>query len=477
MKKIISLLLTAILCAASVVTAMGATFDIDSGIPPKAPFISRGNTAHPDTTKVFDLNTKSLGDFVSNGDSKYAHTKTPNTNWVEGSSGEPGDYAPRFEAATNDAFVNNSTATTGDQLYLIYDVELMNTIRDWQGDQIVEFDVKTDNTNGRLSFMMWYLWADSSYTILNEDGKVHGTDYSYPIGEWFHLKMVFNNHVWNVYATDSEGEHHIVQDVNAVGKNKPGNTWSQGSRMAFLFSQPSAVESEEDRMAFALDNVHIYRLYPDDGSNDISNYYLTSYEEADGTSAAEFPADGKLLLDFGAVADESLFDTENLVLEDMDGNEIAYTGTYADSVYTIDPSIDLIQAEEYKLKVSDEVRKMLNADAPPTGSALFTIRDDRPLIISDFTGMAAPEAGAEFGCEVTIANRGSEAENVGIVICIYDETGALRSIKRENFDVASGETTENVSLIVPDDYDVTYDIKLFLTKGSGIRILDEENIS
>jgi len=62
------------------------------------------------------------------------------------------------------------------------------------------------------------------------------------------------------------------------------------------------------------------------------------------------------------------------------------------------------------------------------------------------------------------------------VACLYGRDGSLRAVSRTNFDAAKGETVQNVSLGMPDDYDVDFELKIFLTTGYGIRILDEENI-
>lgn len=476
MKKAVSLLILTVMCILAALPAGAATFESDSGIALKAPLIkaSLATSNHPDTTEVYDFNSKTMSVFLHQGNSKYNQISQP--QWVNGASGQDGDWAAYFKAKTNDKFALDFTYDTGNQLYLIYDTSFGDSIINWQGKQIIEFDVKADNTNGRLDFVWWYLWHSSNYQILGNDGKVKGTDYYYPIGEWFHIKMVLENHVWNVYATDSEGEHCIVNNVDAVGKNKPGNTWSQGSRMAFLFNQPNEVPSEEERMGFALDNLHFYRLYPKDPSNDISNFFMMSYAEADGTYSAELPDTGKVLLDFGAVPDASLFDTENIVLTDSDGSDLEYSGSYENNVYTVAPSEKLIQASKYKLKVSDQVRRMLSPDAPPSGSIILSVRDDRPIVLGEPTGQSAPEAGSEFALDVPVINRESADKNVGAVLCLYNAEGGLAAISRKNINAPQGETTFQLSLNVPDDYDYDFGFKVFLTEGSGIRILDEKNI-
>ncbi|MBO5370648.1 MAG: hypothetical protein J6B23_08245 [Clostridia bacterium] len=436
MKKYISIILTIFIVFNSALFSYSASFEADNAAPLKAPFISRGTTSHPDTTKVYDFNNVGLSAFVQNGDSNYSSVSIPSV--CVGSSGEEGDKAYYFVSKTNEAFVTSSTATSGtrSQLYIIYDTKLGDTILSWKGKQIVEFDVKADNSNGRLGFMMWYMWA-SGYHVLKEDGKISGTDYSYPIDEWFHIKMVFENHYWNVYVTDSGGEHHIVKNVKATGTTKPGNTWSQGSRMAFLFSQPNAVESEDERMGFALDNFHAYRLYPTSETNDISNYVSCSYEEVDGSAADELPHNGKILLDFPEASDTSLFDSENIVLEDRDGSAMEYEGTYENGVYVIKPYGKLTRATQYKLRISDELRKIINPDNPPTGSIVLTVRDDASgdvrisnaeLIISD------DSVKGTMNCTTTTA----KSADVYIATYNYDKT--LQSVKPTTALLSSGDT-------------------------------------
>ena len=475
MKKTISILLIVMLCVSMLPTAFAASFDTDSGVPMKAPLISNGTTSHPDTTKVYDFNNETLAAFPANGDSFYTYMNMPSV--CVGSSGEESDKAYYFVSKTNEAFTTSTASTSGirNQIYMIYDTKLGDSILSWQGKQVVEFDVKADNSNGRLGFMMWYMWA-SGYNILTENGKINGTDYAYPIDEWFHIKMVFEKHYWNVYVTDSDGEHHIVDNVKATGTTKPGNTWSQGSRMAFLFSQPNAVESEEERMGYTLDNIHAYRLYPEDDSNDISNYVMMSYSEAHGENSDKLPDTGMLHLDFGEVSDATLFNTENIILEDADGNGAEYEATYENNVYTIAPKNKLVQAAQYKLKISDEIRKMLNSDMPPSGSLFVTVRDDRPIVLGTPTFADAPVEGSELTVTVPVICNITDGKNVGAVVCIYNQKGGLASISRKNVTVSEGETEVQLSLIVPDDYNDAFGIKVFLTEGSGIRILDEKNI-
>lgn len=446
MKKYISIILTIFIVFNSALFSYSASFEADSTEVAKAPLISKGTTSHPDTTKVYNFNSGSLSVFVSNGDSKYDHTRTPSR--VQGASGESYDYAVYFKANTSEAFTNSTiSASSGDSLYMIYDTNLMNTILQWNGKQIVEFDVKADNTNGRLGFMMWYMWV-SGYNILTENGKINGTDYSYPIDEWFHIKMVFENHYWNVYVTDSGGEHHIVKNVKATGTTKPGNTWSQGSRMGFIFSQPSAVEIDADRMGFAIDNFSAYRLYPESETVDIYDYVTVSYEEANGDVAENMPYNGKINLDFGGVDVASLCNSENIVLEDADGNETEYDSLYQNGIFTITPAKNLERGKQYRLRISDEIRSVLSSGNLPVGTVSVTVRDDSEGSVT----ISAAELDISGGSVTGIVSCNStNARAVDTYTAVYDYYGNLRAVYPQSVVMAEGESTFSVDI---DDIDV-----------------------
>ena len=474
MKRLITAFVAGLMIASTALGASAASFEADEGRAIKAPFIAKGNTYHPDTTKLYTFDTKSLNVFANNGDSKYSRMYEP--QWIVGKSGEDGDYAPYFKSKVNDAFTNNSTANEGnrEQLYLIYDVNLKNTICDWQNDQVFEFDIKADNANGRLGLMMWYMWA-SGYHILKEDGKISGTDYVYPVGEWFHIRMVFKNHYWNVYVTDSEGEHHIVDNVKATGTAKPANTWSQGSRMAFLFSQPNQVESEDDRMGFAIDNLHVYREYGE--GEDISGFVGISYADGSGTEITELADDGRIILDFGAANETVTADTDNIILTDSAGNAVEYSGENTGEGYVIIPAHKLTQASEYTIRISDEIRKVLNPDLPPVGTLAVRVRDDRVFVLNDVTvSSGSLEADSKVTFTAAIDNRIADAAYLGLVACVYDSDGGLGAISRKNFYAESGTDEDEVELALPSDYDESYSVKVFLVPGDGIRVWDEINI-
>ncbi|MBO5369138.1 MAG: hypothetical protein J6B23_00520, partial [Clostridia bacterium] len=127
-------------------------------------------------------------------------------------------------------------------------------------------------------------------------------------------------------------------------------------------------------------------------------------------------------------------------------------------------------------KISDEIRKMLNSDMPPSGSLFVTVRDDRPIVLGTPSFADAPVGGSELTVTVPVICNITDGKNVGAVVCIYNQKGGLASISRKNVTVSEGETEVQLSLIVPDDYDDAFGIKVFLTEGSGIRILDEKNI-
>ncbi len=448
MKKFISFILAAVMFALLAIPGFGASFEADSSKGIMSPLIKTElNTSnHPDTTKVYDFNSETMSVFVHAGNSKYNQITRP--QWVNGASGQDGDRAAYFKATVNDSFTQNYTLDSGNQLYLVYDTGFADSIINWKGKQVIEFDVKADNTNGRLDFMWWYLWHNSLFQLLGEDGRIKGTSYKYPTGEWFHIKMILQNHVWNVYATDSDGEHHIVDNVAAVGKTHPGNTWSQGSRIAFLFNQPNEVASEDERMGFALDNLHFYRLDPESGSGDISRFVAVTYEEETGEAADELPCNGKIKLDFGNADVSSLCDSQNIVLADMGGNEKDYTYSFENGIYSITPSATLERAAKYKLKISDEIRKLLNPDNPPTGSIIVSVRDDSVGDVNvkkaqlEISGTSAV---CKINCETT------SAKTVDVYTAIYNYDKTLSTVYPKKVLLKSGETTFETNI---DNIDV-----------------------
>ena len=135
-----------------------------------------------------------------------------------------------------------------------------------------EFDLKFDtNTDALLFYTVWIpFWGenktvDEQYTLFDAEGKLKGTDYSYPVGEWFHFKMKYNqeNGKFDVTVTDSEGDHNFKLTRNAAN---PGWVPSGYGRMNFTLHQVREKAEGEVTAGVAFDNFKVYKeVAPSDG--------------------------------------------------------------------------------------------------------------------------------------------------------------------------------------------------------------------
>lgn len=135
-----------------------------------------------------------------------------------------------------------------------------------------EFDLKFDtNTDALLFYTAWIpFWGenktvDEQYTLFDAEGKLKGTDYSYPVGEWFHFKMKYNqeNGKFDVTVTDSEGDHNFKLARNAAN---PGWVPSGYGRMNFALYQVRQKATGEETAGVAFDNFKVYKeVAPSDG--------------------------------------------------------------------------------------------------------------------------------------------------------------------------------------------------------------------
>lgn len=135
-----------------------------------------------------------------------------------------------------------------------------------------EFDLKFDtNTDALLFYTVWIpFWGenktvDEQYTLFDAEGKLKGTDYSYPVGEWFHFKMKYNqeNGKFDVTVTDSEGDHNFKLTRNAAN---PGWVPSGYGRMNFTLHQVREKAEGEETAGVAFDNFKVYKeVAPSDG--------------------------------------------------------------------------------------------------------------------------------------------------------------------------------------------------------------------
>lgn len=135
-----------------------------------------------------------------------------------------------------------------------------------------EFDLKFDtNTDALLFYTAWIpFWGENKtvveqYTLFDAEGKLKGTDYSYPVGEWFHFKMKYNqeNGKFDVTVTDSEGDHNFKLTRNAAN---PGWVPDGYGRMNFALHQVREKAAGEETAGVAFDNFKVYKeVAPSDG--------------------------------------------------------------------------------------------------------------------------------------------------------------------------------------------------------------------
>lgn len=135
-----------------------------------------------------------------------------------------------------------------------------------------EFDLKFDtNTDALLFYTVWIpFWGenktvDEQYTLFDAEGKLKGTDYSYPVGEWFHFKMKYNqeNGKFDVTVTDSEGDHNFKLTRNIAN---PGYVPDGYGKMSFELYQVRQKAAGEETAGVAFDNFKVYKeVAPSDG--------------------------------------------------------------------------------------------------------------------------------------------------------------------------------------------------------------------
>ncbi len=134
-----------------------------------------------------------------------------------------------------------------------------------------EFDLKFDTNTDAL---LWYasyipLWGENrnvteTWTLFGGDGKLKGTDYSYPVGEWFHIKLRYNNStgMFNVTVTDKDGAHDF-----SLHRNGQNYGWvPNNGRISLSLCQLTEKEDGQETAGVAFDNFKIYKeIAPSDG--------------------------------------------------------------------------------------------------------------------------------------------------------------------------------------------------------------------
>ena len=134
-----------------------------------------------------------------------------------------------------------------------------------------EFDLKFDTNTDAL---LWYasyipLWGKNrnvteTWTLFGGDGKLKGTDYSYPVGEWFHIKLRYNNStgMFNVTVTDKDGAHDF-----SLHRNGQNYGWvPNNGRISLSLCQLTEKEDGQETAGVAFDNFKVYKeVAPSDG--------------------------------------------------------------------------------------------------------------------------------------------------------------------------------------------------------------------
>ena len=192
MKKILLILLVLMFSFSAVVSAADtgedtdtatATFAIEEAQDYKSPVTSR--------TYYKSGNTVTYDDKSASAFSSKVLQHPSGVQWVTGASGEDGDYASYIK------LVESEGETKGSQNYIcLFDKESLITAG---GTINIEFDIKLDTNCDRVQFTDLALWHDydgksdaTDRVIFDSDGTIRGTAYKYPVGEWIHLKMVYD---------------------------------------------------------------------------------------------------------------------------------------------------------------------------------------------------------------------------------------------------------------------------------------------
>lgn len=279
-----------------------------------------------------------------------------------------------------------------------------------------EFDLKFDtNTDAFL----WYasfipLWGanntiNEQYTLFSSDGKLKDTDYSYPVGEWFHFKMIYDDSSgkFDITVTDSEGEHNYIKSRNAKNTGWVPNY----GRICLSVHQLKEKLAGEETAGVAFDNFKLYKIEnPADG-------LIYSPSEGDVLSDT---AQNKFSVN-AANADEVIFKIDDKVLKTFKSpGSGAYTYTYAtdlfgeesgEKVFSVTTVKDGAETVISERKFNFEAKYKWNVKIK---NAEFDI----------------PESGKKFSVTAEIQKK--KDVSAFIAVCAYDEKGSLCAVTTKN---------------------------------------------
>jgi len=475
MKKILLILFVLMYSLSAVVSAAdtdedtdtaAATFAIEEAQDYKSPVTSR--------TYYKSGNTVTYDDKSASAFSSKVLQHPSGVQWVTGASGEDGDYAPYIK------LVESEGETKGSQNYIcLFDKESLITAG---GTINIEFDIKLDTNCDRVQFTDLALWHDydgksdaTDRVIFDSDGTIRGTAYKYPVGEWIHLKMVYDieGTKWNVWVTDGQGEQQIVTNTTAA---RNSNGAPNNSRMTFLFQQMSARGESDEKAGFTLDNFLAYAK-----GRDISKYMTAEVTDSEGnvSSSDSVPVTGSSInLNFSTLSDATLLDEENIKIVSESGRTVPAEVSAEGNIATLTPSESLVGNAKYTVKISDGIRTALESTRPPLGTFTITAENtnvcelkDGSVSIDGITTAESIHAGDTVKFNFTVESLKDSCANAYVMACVYGDNGRLVSISSKT---SATDTTDNISVTVPSDSeDEGYTVALYVANSlNGLLLMD-----
>lgn len=459
MKKILALILCFALLS---ISAFAAEFTIEESESAKFVVTERAMFAKTEPVTFNDQSTQFW---------EYTYDNWPNStfNWVKGKSGEEGDYAASLEMKTNKA--TTQTGEKQDRMYLLYCIlnDAATKLDSGGGVLTLDFDIKLNTNCDTFSIDNMPLWTskgggEEDMILFGSDGKIPGTDFEYPAGEWMHLTMKanFDESWWNVWV---DGEQILT--------NKPfaGGYYANRDRVRVFLKQITEKAEGETPAGFAIDNFAIYAE-----GKDISNYMTLSAEDKDGklyeTTATHTEPVLKLAIE--GVKNKAMVNSENIVLVNSYGGEIPYEGEYKSSVYTMIPSEKLESEQDYYIKISDKIRTAINMARPPSGKIKFTTGNWSDVVIESASYKTAPQAGGKAEITLKLKNNKEEAYTVGMVAVLYNSQNGAVAISRVNSELIAGSNDpQSLFLNIPADFSAQgCKTTLYITAGDSFAEID-----
>lgn len=251
--------------ALAAVTASNAT--VTEVVATKYPLANPSATsgkAYGTVDAPVDFAGTTAADYYNNSYSKADNTSRSKSGATGRTDGTGKAYSLEAKNATS-TFGTTSSDYLNNVLTL-YKVTNTDYPQRTGGDKSVAiFDLKINAGTDAVGLYWIPLWANghssapSSYYLF-EDGKLAGSNYSYPAGEWFGIKMELDqkNGVWNVwtreYAEDGTEGNWIKQIADAEIVKDTTHT---NDRFG-LFLVQETYEGRTAKSGFTVDNVWIY---------------------------------------------------------------------------------------------------------------------------------------------------------------------------------------------------------------------------